>query len=162
FVIVFFMAWQVSGQVTSRLTGTVVDQTGSAVPAAVVDIYLPEGAKPILSTAPTPEGIFALTRIAAGTYDITITATGFRKFTQRGVVLTAAAETSLPPIKLEVGSVTDTVEVKENALAVQTTNAEVSLNISRQQILDLPVLNRSPQSFVTTQAGVQMGRGGTT
>ena len=160
--ILWLLSLAMHAQVTARLSGTVVDQTGSAVPAAAVEIYLPGGAKPILSTTTTPEGIFSLTGISAGTYDVTISATGFRKSTQRGVVLTAAVETSLPAIKLEVGSVTDTVEVKENSLIVQTTNAEVSLNISRQQIQDLPVLNRSPQSFVTTQAGVQTGRGGTT
>jgi hypothetical protein len=149
-------------QVTARLSGTVVDQTGSAVPAAAVELYLPGGAKPIMTTTTTPEGIFSLTGISAGTYDVTVSAAGFRKSTQRDVILTAATETSLPAIKLEVGSVTDTVEVKENSLIVQTTNAEVSLNVSRQQIQDLPVLNRSPQSFVTTQAGVQMGRNGVT
>ena len=162
FALAISVAGSLLAQVTSRLTGTVVDQTGSAVPAAVVELYLPGGEKPVLSTTTTPEGIFSLTGIAPGTYDVNISAAGFRKSAQRGVVLTAAAETSLPSIKLEVGSVTDTVEVKENSLIVQTTNAEVSLNISRQQIQDLPVLNRSPQAFVTTQAGVQTGRGGTT
>src|SRR5690242_6526571 len=157
-----FCVFTLTAQVTSRLSGTVVDQTGAAVPAATVDVLLPDGAKPILTTTTTTEGIFAFAGIPAGTYDVAIMAAGFRKSTQRNVVLTAAAETSLPAVRLEVGSTTDTVEVKENALAVQTANAEVSLNISRVQIQDLPVLNRSPQGFVATQAGAQMGRGGVT
>src|SRR5262249_32913101 len=126
-----------------------------------VDVLLPNGAKPILTTNTTPEGIFAFTGIAAGKYDVAITANGFRKFTQRNVDLTPAAETAVSG-KLEVGSVTESVEVKESTLTVQTTNSEVSLNISRQQIQDLPVLNRSPLGFVTSQAGAQMGRNGVT
>lgn len=156
------LSFSLSAQITSRLSGTVIDQSGAAVPAATVDVLLPDGAKPILTTTTTAEGIFAFTGISAGTYDVVIAAAGFRKSTQRGVILTAATETSLPVIKLEVGSVTDTVEVKENALAVQTSNAEISLNISRVQIQDLPVLNRSPQGFIATQSGAQIGRGGVT
>jgi hypothetical protein len=150
-----------SAQVTARLSGAIIDQTGSAVPSATVDVFLPGGAKPILTTTSTAEGIFAFTGIQAGTYDVVITANGFRKSTQRGVELTPATETALS-IKLEIGSVTDTVEVKESALTVQTSNSEVALNISRQQIQDLPVLNRSPLAFITTQAGAQLGRGGVT
>src|SRR5689334_9686921 len=82
-------------QVTSRLSGSVVDPSGSAIPGAAVDIYLPEGARPILSTTTTAEGIFAFTGVAAGNYDLVISANGFRKYTARAVPLTAAAETSL-------------------------------------------------------------------
>src|SRR5882757_1840928 len=154
------MVCSATAQVTARLSGSVIDQTGSAVPVATVDVFLPGGAKPILTSNTTQEGLFAFAGVPAGTYDVVITANGFRKHSERGVVLTAAAETSLPAIKLEVGSVTDVVEVKESTLTVQTTNSEISLNIGRQQIQDLPVLNRSPQGFITTQVGAQMGRGG--
>jgi outer membrane receptor protein involved in Fe transport len=165
FVSVFltlFLGVSLFGQVTARLSGAIVDQTGSAVPSATVDVLLPGGSKPILTMTSTAEGIFSFTGIPAGTYDVVITANGFRKFTQRGVVLTPATETAIPSIKLEVGSVTDVVEVKESSLIVQTSNSEVVSNISRQQIQDLPVLNRSPLGFIATQAGAQMGRGGVT
>jgi hypothetical protein len=87
------------------------------------------------------------------------TAPGFRKHTDRGVVLTAGITTPLP-IKLEVGAVTDTVEVTDSATVVQTTNAEVAMNMSRTQIKDLPLLNRSPLGLVTALAGVSNGRAG--
>src|SRR6516225_5658161 len=44
--------------------------------------------------------------------------------------------------------------------AFQTTNSEVSLSVGLSQVKDLPILNRSPQGFVTTQAGVNSSRGG--
>jgi len=147
-------------QVTARLTGSVVDPTGLAVPSAAVDIYLPGGARPIISTVATAEGLFTFTGVAAGTYDVVVTQQGFRKNTERGVVLSAGQETSLAAIRLEVGSVTETVEVNGTAQTVQTTNAEISSSVTRSQVRDLPILNRSPQGFVTTQAGVSLGRGG--
>ena len=125
-----------------------------------MEVYLPGGAKPLLTTPATSDGLFAFTGVGAGTYDVVVSAPGFRKHTDRGVVLTAGVETALPAIKLEVGSLTDTVEVTESATIVQTTNSEVASNMSRSQIKDLPILNRSPLSLVTALAGVSNGRAG--
>ena len=149
-------------QVAARLSGAVQDPSGAAVPAATVDVYLPGGAKPILSGPTTAEGLFSFVGVPAGTYDVVISAPGFRKQTERGVILTAATETSMPAVKLEIGSVSDVVDVTGNAVTVQTTNSEISSNITRQQISDLPVLNRNPLGFISTQAGAQIGRGGVT
>jgi hypothetical protein len=146
-------------QITSRLTGAIVDPTGASVPGAVVEVYLPGGAKPLLTAPATGDGLFAFTGVGAGIYDVVVSAPGFRKHADRGVVLTAGEETPLA-IKLEVGSATDSVEVTESATIVQTTNSEVASNMSRSQIKDLPILNRSPLSLVTALAGVSNGRAG--
>src|SRR3954454_12385092 len=87
-------------QVSSRLSGSVQDPSGAAVPAATVDVYLPGGAKPIVSTTTTTEGLFAFASIPSGTYDVFVTSAGFRKHTERGVTLTPATETAMAGIKL--------------------------------------------------------------
>ena len=148
-----------SAQVTARLTGSVLDPSGAVVPSAVVEVYLPGGSKPLLSTPATSDGLFTFSGVNANTYDVSASAPGFRKSTVHGVVLTAGEETALS-IKLEVGNTTETVEVTESSVVVQTTNAEVSNNMSRAQIKDLPMLNRSPLSLVTALAGVSNGRAG--
>jgi hypothetical protein len=154
-------ATYVAGQATSRLTGSVIDPSGLPIPAAAVDLYMPGGARPILSTTTTGEGLFAFTGVAPGSYDVVVTNKGFRKHTERSVTLTAGVETPMGAIHLELGNVTDVVEVTDTAQTVQTTNAEVAQHLSRTQIRDLPVLNRSPQAFVTALAGVTQGRGST-
>ena len=151
-----------AAQVTSRLTGSVIDQTGAAVPGATVDVFMPGGSKPVVTMPTTSDGLFAFTAVAAGTYDVVVTAQGFRKHTDHNVVLTAGAETSMPAIKLEVGAVTDSVEVSDTATVIQTTNAEIALNLGRVQMRDLPMLNRNPQGLVTALAGVSNGRSGDT
>ena len=130
------------------------------MPNATVDVLLPGGAKPILSTTTTAEGLFSFTAVPAATYDLAITAAGFRKYSERNIVLAAGSETTIPVIKLDVGGTSETVEVSESKLSVQTSNSELSTSVSRQQVKDLPILNRSPQGFVTTQAGVNSSRGG--
>jgi hypothetical protein len=147
-------------QVTSRLTGSVVDPSGAAVAGAVVDVLQPGGTKPVVSMATTTDGLFAFSSVAPGTYDVIVTAPGFRKHSDRGVLLTAGSETSVPTVKLEVGSVTESVEVTETATIVQTTNSEVGVNFNRVQMKDLPMLNRSPQGLVTALPGVANGRAG--
>src|SRR5437899_13049501 len=84
-----------SAQVSSRLTGSVTDPTGAAVPSAVVEVYLPGGVKPLLSVNATSDGLFAFTGVAAGTYDVVVSSPGFRKHSDRGVVLIAGAETAM-------------------------------------------------------------------
>ena len=147
---------------TARISGSIIDPSGAVVPNATVDVLLPGGAKPILTTNTTADGLYSFNSVPSGTYDITITATGFKKFAERGIVLSAGSETSVPPIRLDVGGTSETVEVTEGRLAVQTSNAELATSVTRQQIKDLPILNRSPQGFVTTQAGVNSSRGGVT
>src|SRR5437899_365839 len=82
-------------QTTSRLSGSVVDSTGAAVPAATVEVYLPNGSKPVLSMPTTADGLFSFTAVLPGEYDVNVTAKGFRKAVQRGVTLSAGQETAL-------------------------------------------------------------------
>ncbi len=162
---VFFVATLAStlwlqAQVTSRLSGSIVDPSSSAVPSATVDLLLPGGTKPIMTTISTTDGLFAFTGVPAGTYDVAITMKGFRKYTEHGVVLAAGTEVALPVIRLEIGSTGEVVEVTETKQEVQTTNAEIATSVTRSQVKDLPIINRSPQGFVDTQPGVSMARGG--
>jgi outer membrane receptor protein involved in Fe transport len=148
-------------QDTGRLSGSVVDPSGSAIPAAKVELYLAGGQSPVLSTVTTTEGRFSLIGIRPGTYDITIEAAGFRKQTLRAIEINPGRETSLPTITLEVGAVTEVVEVTAAAPGVQLANAEISTTVTNEQVRRLPLLNRSPLALIQTQVGVTLGRGNT-
>src|SRR5436189_5755000 len=81
-------------QVTGRLTGSVTDASGAAVPNAAVSLSLSGGAKPLLSTVTTHEGLFSFTNVRPELYDLTIESKGFLKYTLRGVKIDPAVETS--------------------------------------------------------------------
>src|SRR5215470_14902711 len=145
-------------QVTGRIIGSVVDQSGAVVPNARIELILPGGARAILNAVTTNEGLFSLTGVLPGSYQLTVTAQGYKKRVVQELAVRPGQELALPTIQLEIGQVTETVQVIETQ-AAQTTNAEVSLSITRKQLKELPVLNRSPLSFVTTQAGVTVSGG---
>jgi hypothetical protein len=92
-------------------------------------------------------------------YDVTVERQGFKKYTQHNVNVDVAAETVLLPVRLEIGSVADSVDVEEKLSAVQTANAEVINTLTPEQVRMLPQLDRLVTSLFTTQAGVIAGRG---
>jgi hypothetical protein len=131
-----------------------VDASGAAVPGAGVRLFLQGGKSPVLSTKTTPEGLFALTGVRPETYDITVEAPAFAKYTMRGVTVDPARETALPAVKLAVAAVSQSVEVSGQAETVQTGNAEISATVTNEQVRRLPQLDRDPLVLVQTQAGV--------
>ena len=144
----------VYGQATGRLTGSVTDPSGAAVPNAVVDLLLPGGDKPLLSTTTTTEGLFAMTGIRTGTYVIAVNAKSFAPYHAERVVIDASRETALPAIKLALASTASSVQVTEEIETVQTDNAEDSTTLSTKQLSKLPTLDRDVVSLISTQPGV--------
>lgn len=148
-------------QVTGRLTGSVVDSTGSSVPNAKVSLVLPAGQQAVTTAETSAEGLFAFPSLQPVTYDLTIEAPGFLRYVLRNVKVDSGKETPLPPIRLELSTVSETVEVSANSEVVQTTNAEVASTVTTEQIRRLPLLNRSLTSVLLNAPGVQNSRGPT-
>src|SRR3954470_3274184 len=108
-------------QLAGRLTGSVTDQTGAAIPGATVNLYLAGGKSPVLTTTTTSDGLFAFTAVRPDTYDLEVVATGFSKMLTRAVKIDPSRETAIPAVTLEVQSTQQTVEVTAGTQEVQTT-----------------------------------------
>jgi len=160
-VFFFLIAACASAQTHGRLSGSVTDPTGAAVPAAAIRLTLPGETVAVISASTTEQGLFSLSGIRPETYDLIIEAPGFRKHTVRKVKVDPGRETSLAPIALELGTVNEVVEVAANLQGVQTSNAEVSTTLRTEQIRGLPMIDRSPLALILTQPGVSNGRGNT-
>ncbi len=141
-------------QVTGRLTGSVTDASGAAIPHATINLFLPGGAKPLLTTVTTSDGLFSFTGVRPITYDLIVEVPGFLKYSLRGVKIDPARETALPAIQLELAAVATAVDVKADAQTVQTSNAEISTTVTNEQVRRLPMLDRDPMALIATQAGV--------
>jgi len=150
-----------TAQVAGRISGSVVDPLGAAVPAAHVSLLLPAGTAPVLVATTTTEGLFNLTGVRPDLYDLLIEANGFQKFTIQNVKVDPARETALPVITLSPESMTISVQVVASVPRVQTANAEVTTTLTNEQVRRLPVLDRYPLSLIKTQAGVSAGFGPT-
>lgn len=141
-------------QVTGRLTGSVTDSSGAAVPNASVNLFFPGGEKPVLTTVTTGEGLFSFTGVRPISYDLVVESKGFLKYALRGVKIDPARETSLAPIQLELSTVSQAVDVTADIQTVQTSNAEISTTVTNEQVRRLPMLDRDPMALISTQAGV--------
>ncbi|HYW47376.1 MAG TPA: TonB-dependent receptor [Bryobacteraceae bacterium] len=144
----------VRAQFSGRVTGSVIDSSGAAVPGAEVDLILAGGKRPLLSVKTSVEGLYNFIGVRPADYDVAVTAQGFVTTTVRGLTVDAARETDVPQIKLALATVSQSVEVAAEAETVQTSNAEISGTITMEEIRNLPILDRDVLGILQTQAGV--------
>ncbi len=138
---------------SSRITGTVADPAGAAIPAASVTIL--NVATGLSFTAATgAQGEFGIPSIPPATYRVTVSAKGFRSSVINDVKLDAAVPATIN-VKLEVGAVTETIEVAANAEVLQSASATVSSTLVGRQLVELPVATRNLLDLVLTQPGTQ-------
>src|SRR5262249_2738689 len=100
-------------------------------------------------------GEYVFPSLQPGTYSLVVEASGFRKAVINELELDAAANLS-QSVTLEVGQVTEILEVSANALAVQTSESQVSQSITISDIVTLPQLSRTPITLAIFQPGVQI------
>ncbi len=121
----------------SSITGTVTDPSGAAVPGATVTATQEE--THLTRTATTdPSGGYVITTLPSGTYDVKISAKGFKTFARTGVIVPYNSAARVDA-KLTLGSVTQTVQVTGAAPLLQTTHANVHHNITATQIENIPM-----------------------
>ena len=146
--------WILQAQDTGRISGSVEDPSGAAVPKATISLTLHNGSRPLVTTVTNSGGFFTIDTLRPVYYDLVVVADGFQRYTQENLKVDVARATDLAPIKLTLASGTDSVTVIASPETVQTTSPEVSTTITRDQIERLPVGDRYALAFVTTQAGV--------
>ncbi|HEX3323431.1 MAG TPA: TonB-dependent receptor [Terriglobales bacterium] len=134
---------QISGKVIDPNQAVVVD-------AKVLITNISTGIQDIVQT--NAEGLFTLGNVAVGDYEVSIEKQGFKKVVQH-IKVEVAQRVGLT-INLEVGSVSETVEVTAGAVAVvNTQSAEVSREITSNEVSNLPLLNRNPYVLVSLAPG---------
>ena len=129
------------------IAGSVVDTTGAAIKDANVTLRgVDTGA--VYTTKSTGEGVYRISDVHIGRYDVTVEAPGFKSSVQTGVQIqintTAALNVTLSP-----GSVNEQVSVSADAPTLQTESSDVGTVVGDRQIHDLPLsLGATGQSFV--------------
>jgi hypothetical protein len=145
-------AWAQVGVTTATLAGDVVDKTGSALAGAKVTVK--NNATGQTSQSVTDgQGHFTVLQLPPGSYSVTVEQANFQKAVVDLVRLNIGANPNLK-IALNVGQVTETVEVNAEEVTVQTTESEVSNVVQTQQLQDLPLNQRSFTALVTQQPGL--------
>ena len=109
------------------------------------------------ATITNETGSYILPNLAVGPYRLEAALPGFRTFVQTGIVLQVNSNPVINPV-LEVGQVTEQVEVQANAALVETRSTAVGQVIENERILELPLNGRQVTDLITLSgAAVQTG-----
>jgi len=142
----------IHAQANSTVTGIVTDQTGAVISGA--SITLTDTATGAVKTATSGDtGLYGISALNAGVYNMTVVAKGFQSFEQKGIVVNISATFRVDP-KLAVGSEATTITVVADALTVQADSNVVSTLISEQQITELATNGRNVVALAALGLGV--------
>src|SRR5882762_8175262 len=120
----------------AEITGLVTDTSGAAVPDAKVSIINQDtGAKIVVGT--NSAGNYSTPPLQLGTYTIEVEKEGFKHATHPGIML-SGAQSYRQDVQLQLGSVTQSVEVEGGAELINTENSTVSHTIGETYYRDLP------------------------
>ncbi len=136
----------------ATLTGTVTDKTQSAI--AGVDVVLRNTGTNILTrTVTNSAGLYFITSIPPGNYEVRIEKNGFRPERVTGLVLTTGLAATQDAI-LEVGSVQQAVDVSATAVQIESQSSDLNTVVTTRAVAELPLLGRDPLSLAALAPGV--------
>ncbi len=140
-VTVLFTAAGFAQQDTGIITGLVTDPSGSAIPKASV-ILVNTGTNARTKVATDEGGLFVATPLRIGAYTISIEAPGFKKTVQENVLLRVQDRLRID-FKLEVGQLSDTIEVSAEAPLLQSETTSLGQVIATRPVSELPLNGRN-------------------
>jgi hypothetical protein len=134
------------------IVGAVEDQSGAVIPNATVSITN-KGTGQTRETTADGAGRYSILNVAAGTYDLKVSAQGFRTVTKTDVEV-AINTVTRQDMRMEVGAVTEQVTVQATAAALQTDKSDVRHEITGQTVQNLPLpAYRNYQSLMALVPG---------
>jgi hypothetical protein len=143
-----------SGQaVYGSIIGTVTDAQGNAVANAKITVTSLSKSTTFESTS-NESGNFGVTHLIPDDYKVSVEAAGFKVYEAAKVTVTADSSVTLD-VPLQVGAVTQTVEVTGDVPQLVTDRADVDIQFSQRYVEDLPILNRNFTNFELLSPGTQ-------
>jgi hypothetical protein len=129
-----------------QISGVVTDGRGASIPNATVKATQQStGFTRAITTG--PDGAYALSNLPVGPYRLEVSAKGFKTYVQRGIILQVSINPEVN-VSLEVGSLTQEIDVSANAAMVETQATGVSQVIDQRRVVDLPLNGRQPTELI--------------
>lgn len=139
-------------ETSAGIVGRVTDPTGSAIVGASVKAKdLDRGTD--WPTSTNEDGIYAFPRVPNGRYSLTVEAKGFKTYINPSFTLEVNQRARLD-VSLQVGALTETIEVTGQAALLQTDTTQVGATIDSSQIDHTPLISRNPVALALLSAGV--------
>jgi len=139
-------------QGAGSIHGTVTDPSGAAVSGAKVTALL-TGRGLSRATTSAADGAFLFPSLPVGQYELAVEAAGFKQLRQRSIEL-AANENVRADARLELGGVTESVQVEANFTSVDTRSSTVGTLIDSRRVTELPINGRNIVALAAILPGV--------
>src|SRR2546425_8515481 len=150
------IAWAQSSY-TAAVRGVVTDASGGGVPGATVTVT--ESDRNVPHTVTTDHaGRYVVTALPPGQYTLSVELSGFRTYTHTNIPLAVQQQATFD-VSLEVGGITDTVEVRSQAPLLNITIATLGQVIDNRYMTALPNIGRNPLSLLNLTPGVNGAAG---
>ena len=140
-------------ELAGTFAGTITDTSGAVISHATITITLNGVSGTSRVVQSNDSGNYIATNLPAGTYTITISNSGFEKFSDHDVILNVAEKRTVNA-ELKIGAENQTVTVEDNPVALDTESSSQAGTISGTQLRELELFNRNFQQLVTLQPGV--------
>src|ERR1700722_4058250 len=139
----------------ASLAGQVTDPPGTVIPNTTVSA---ENVGTSLTDRSTTDaqGIYRIAPLPPGSYTLTVNAKGFTTYVQQGIVLTVGLSAT-QDVTLKLGSEQQTVQVTANAELINTASPSIGMTVNEDEVSQLPLNGRDPQSLVFLAPGVTNG-----
>src|SRR5215470_14914827 len=139
--------------VYGSIIGTVTDPQGNAVAGAKVIVTSATKGTADETTA-NESGNYSVTHLIPDTYVVRVETSSFKGFEAKDVVVSADTSTRVDA-QLQLGAVTQTVEVSGEVPQIKTDRADVAISFNERYVEDLPILNRNFTNFQLLSPGAQ-------
>ena len=146
FLLLILLVPPLFAQGTGSITGRVTDKTGAVIPQADVTL-LDIGTENTLKTTTNADGEYLFAAVPPGTYDLSISATGFNSYQAKGIVL-RVAQRARADAALAVG------EVKTAVTQVEVESSEVSGVVTSREISGIVLNGRNFSQLIQLTPGV--------
>lgn len=138
--------------VYGNIVGTVTDSQGAAVANAKV-VITDTARQTSVTTATNSDGNFTQRGLIAGLYQIRIEASGFKSAVSN--VTVSVDQETRAELKLEIGELTQVVEISAEAPLLKTERSDVAVTFNEKTVTNLPLINRRFTQFELLTPGVQ-------
>src|SRR5262249_37806753 len=141
---------------TATVSGVIRDGTGAVVPGTKISARNTLTGV-VRETTADENGRYSVTNLGPGQYEVRAEKAGFQTAVQSGVIL-AVGGTTVVDLTVQVGAVSEVVEVTAAEPLVETTKAELSRVVDDLSIASLPIIGRNFVDFVKLSTAVASGR----
>jgi hypothetical protein len=152
-------SYALAQQGRGTILGTVTDASGAPVAGATVRVTN-TATNSGQETKTTNEGLYQAPNLAVGDYTVTVEKTGFRKVVRSGLQIQVDQRAQVD-VRLDVGQVTESIEVQGEAPLVDTSNTSIGKVVDQKRVSELPLNGRNALALTLLTPSVKSNAGPT-